>query len=293
MDEPQQLLLHPIGVVRSSLRTPETTPAWGVPAAIEVAPEYAAALAGIERSSHLHVVAWMHRADRRALTTRPRRLAPGTPPIGVFASRSPARPNPLALTVCRLLRRDGGRLDVDALDLCDGTPIIDLKPYNPGWDTVACATRERRVQPASLTDDQLLACLQRALECHLGELAAAPAARVALAAAFVASRRFGVDVRDPQLRAAVDRFDLTTDALLGLLGATLASQRLLAIATAAPLRIALACGREALLCTETDATAPALASRDPGVLAQALQIDRCPLSALAGDELLGLVQRDG
>jgi len=293
MTEPQHFALQQIGVVRSLQRTPETTPAWGAPATIEVAPQFAAGLDGIERSSHLYVIAFMHRADRGELQTRPRRLAPAAPAIGVFASRSPARPNPVALTVCRLLQRAGLRLDVDALDLCDGTPIIDLKPYNPGWDTVACATRERRVQPTALTDHQLLACLRRALACHLGELAIEPSARTALVAAFVASRRFAVDVRDPRLRAAVNRFDLTTDALLGLLGATLTGGRLYARAATGPLRIAIACGRDVLLFEETVATASQLATDDPTLLVHALRIERCAVTTDDGAELQRLASGDG
>ncbi|MBN2359327.1 MAG: tRNA (N6-threonylcarbamoyladenosine(37)-N6)-methyltransferase TrmO [Deltaproteobacteria bacterium] len=288
-----QYLLEPIGVVRSSLAAPGEPPPWGVPAAIEVAPQFADALVGIERSSHLYVLAFLQQADRSALSARPRRMAPAASPIGVFASRSPARPNPVSLTVCRLLRRDGLRLDVDALDLADGTPVVDLKPYNPGWDNVSCATRERRAAPDALGDRQLLACLQRALTCHLGADAATPAARAALAAACLATRHFGVDIRDPRLRAAVNRIDLTADALLGLLGATLSSQRLIAIAQSAPLRIAVACELEALLFCEQATTATALMATEPDLVWRALRSEPRALPAADGESLLDLVREGG
>lgn len=95
---------------------------------IEILPEYEAGLLDIEGFSHLYVLWVFDRAE-----AHPRDWV-GTPPTddrphGVFATRSPRRPNPLALTVVELLRREGRVLYVRGVDMLDGTPVLDLKPY--------------------------------------------------------------------------------------------------------------------------------------------------------------------
>jgi tRNA (adenine37-N6)-methyltransferase len=93
---------------------------------IEVATEFAAGLTDIEGFSHLFVLWVFDRSEGFELV--------GTPPIddrphGVFATRSPRRPNPIGLTVVELLRREGRNLYVRGLDMLDGTPVLDIKPY--------------------------------------------------------------------------------------------------------------------------------------------------------------------
>lgn len=95
---------------------------------IEILPEYETGLQDIEGFSHLYVLWVFDRAGELPQTWI------GTPPAddrphGVFATRSPRRPNPLALTVVELLRREGRVLHVRGLDMLDGTPVVDLKPY--------------------------------------------------------------------------------------------------------------------------------------------------------------------
>ncbi len=241
------LRLRPVGVVRAPFRTLSEVPPWGGPAEIVIAPDYAAALAGIERSSHLFVVGYLHTADRTTLVARPRRLAPGAPPVGVFGCRTPDRPNPLGLTVCRLVARSESTLHVDPLDFVDGTPIVDLKPYNPGWDDVFSARRERRVNPAARSDDELRAWLDLALTLHLGADAGTPEAQLAGAAVLRAVRHFDLDPRDARLGVALNRADRTTDALQGLIGATFGAGRLLVRpAPDEPLRVAFFAGARVL-----------------------------------------------
>ena len=96
---------------------------------IEVLPEFAAGLKDIEGFSHLFVVWVFHRAEGYELTGP---TPTDARPHGVFATRSPRRPNPLGLTVVRLLGRDGRRLRVAGLDMLDGTPVLDIKPYLSG-----------------------------------------------------------------------------------------------------------------------------------------------------------------
>lgn len=101
------------------------------------------ALAGIDDFSHLWVIYWFYGNDtpekRRTLKVHPRGN-PANPLTGVFATRSPVRPNLLALKACRLLGRQGNRLEVSGLDAWDGSPVVDLKPYIPQIDAVPQAT---------------------------------------------------------------------------------------------------------------------------------------------------------
>jgi tRNA (adenine37-N6)-methyltransferase len=116
---------------------------------IEIAPEFEAGLTDIEGFSHLFVIWMFDRSEGFELA--------GTPPIddrphGVFATRSPRRPNPIGLTVVELLRREGRKLYVRGVDMLDGTPVLDIKPYlssispetlRRGWIAEAEARREK------------------------------------------------------------------------------------------------------------------------------------------------------
>jgi len=122
---------QPIGYVKSPYQNTKEIPkgfgakheAEGV---LEILPEFELGLTDIEGFSHLFVLWVFDRAEGFELF--------GIPPIddrphGVFATRSPRRPNPIGLTVVELLRRDGRILHVRGLDMLDGTPILDIKPY--------------------------------------------------------------------------------------------------------------------------------------------------------------------
>ncbi len=93
---------------------------------LEIRPELEAGLTDIDGFSHLYVIWVFHRAEGYQLMSTP---PTDDRPHGVFATRSPHRPNPIALTVVELLGRDGHRLRVRGLDMLDGTPILDIKPY--------------------------------------------------------------------------------------------------------------------------------------------------------------------
>jgi tRNA-Thr(GGU) m(6)t(6)A37 methyltransferase TsaA len=107
----------------------------GKPAALEIEPAYRAGLAGLERFSHAVILYWMHQARRDLIVQAPQHV---DAPRGVFALRSPVRPNPIAMAVVRLgaIDLDAGRIGIDATDALDGTPLIDIKPYRPGVDAV-------------------------------------------------------------------------------------------------------------------------------------------------------------
>jgi tRNA-Thr(GGU) m(6)t(6)A37 methyltransferase TsaA len=116
---------------------------WGVPASVEIYSEFAAALHRIEKHSHLWVFAWLNngRDERDVLQVTPRGVTdPGPEGLhGVFSVRSPARPNPIGLTVAKVLSRDGLTIHFDRLDFVDQTPVLDLKPYFVTRDLVFSA----------------------------------------------------------------------------------------------------------------------------------------------------------
>lgn len=129
--EPGRLTLLPIGQVRSSYSEVSQIPkglgadhtAEGV---LELLPAFEPGLLDIEGFSHLYVIWAFHRAQGVDLLAFP---PSDDRPHGVFATRSPRRPNPIGLTVVELLGREGPRLRVRGVDMLDGTPILDLKPY--------------------------------------------------------------------------------------------------------------------------------------------------------------------
>jgi tRNA-Thr(GGU) m(6)t(6)A37 methyltransferase TsaA len=125
--------MHHIGMVKNERVRADRFDAAEAMSRIVVAPRYARALDGIEAFSHLAIIFWLDRvrhSERSVMKVHPRKdsLLPLT---GVFATRSPARPNPLGLTTVRLLKREGNVLTVKALDAIDGTPVLDIKPFVP------------------------------------------------------------------------------------------------------------------------------------------------------------------
>jgi tRNA-Thr(GGU) m(6)t(6)A37 methyltransferase TsaA len=131
MGERPDLALHPIGRVVRGRSPGERGHRWETETAeLEIEPAWAGALDGIEDFTHIWVVWWLDRFESPpdALRVRPERRQE-LPLVGLFATRSPHRPNPIALTAVRLLERCGGVLRVEGLDAFEGTPILDIKPY--------------------------------------------------------------------------------------------------------------------------------------------------------------------
>lgn len=97
-------------------------------ATVEIEPPFRAALEGLAPGTSLHLLTWLHQSRRDLALQRPRRAETAS---GTFALRSPVRPNPIGLHLVRLVAidRDAGRLTIDAIDVLDGTPLLDLKPY--------------------------------------------------------------------------------------------------------------------------------------------------------------------
>jgi tRNA-Thr(GGU) m(6)t(6)A37 methyltransferase TsaA len=123
--------LRPIGRLRSALTRPEEAPRQGLEGApdaqLEIEPAFATALRGLSPGDDLIVITWLHLADRDVLETHPRNDL-RNPLTGVFATRSPDRPNPLGLHRVTVRAIDGLCLHVGPIEAIDGTPVVDLKP---------------------------------------------------------------------------------------------------------------------------------------------------------------------
>jgi tRNA-Thr(GGU) m(6)t(6)A37 methyltransferase TsaA len=127
--------LEPIGVIHSLYRDKKDAPFQGrhemKACTLEVFEKYEPGLLDIDRCTHLYVLYWQDRGNRRTLQTK----TPWGPEIhGVFSTRSPNRPNPIGLCVVDFLEREGRFLKVKGLDALDGSPLIDIKPYSGSID---------------------------------------------------------------------------------------------------------------------------------------------------------------
>jgi tRNA-Thr(GGU) m(6)t(6)A37 methyltransferase TsaA len=234
-----------VGVVRSPCRDREAMPGEGVLARIEVYPEHAGELAGIELTSHLVVLGWLHEAHVPLTGDDRREALPDLPDRGAFATRSPRRPNPISLSVVRLVAREGDVIVVEGLDLIDGTLILDLKPYLPGLDGVFGAVRAWRSR-TNRGRARLAGYLEQEARNHLGPLADRPEVRLAVDAVLLAAGRLGVDPRDPALSVTVNRAGATADVLMALLGGTLASGRVAITRARGPLTVRFTLGERTL-----------------------------------------------
>lgn len=134
--------LQPIGMIHSPYLIPEEAPRQGRLAGefseLEIYPAFEDGLKDIVLASHLMVLYWCHRADRERLQA----VTPFGPEVrGVFACRSPARPNPIAVCMVELLQVKGNRLLVRGIDALNGSPLLDIKPYSPEIDSIPEARR--------------------------------------------------------------------------------------------------------------------------------------------------------
>lgn len=133
-----KISLEPIGEVKNNIKEPPRE--WSsVVSELVLKPEFSEAMEGLEEFSHIIVLFWMHRAFPQPGSwgkVHPKGR-PELPLVGVFATRSPIRPNPIGMTVVRLLERQGNILKVMGLDALDGTPLLDIKPYIPKGDRIS------------------------------------------------------------------------------------------------------------------------------------------------------------
>lgn len=133
-----QIELKPIGRIRTGFTSIEDCPSSGrfndKQSTIELFPEFVSGLNNMHMASHIFVLYWFDRADRSALTRRGRK--PGESDRGIFVSRAPNRPNPIAVSVAKLIKHEGNTLVISGLDCLDGAQIVDIKPYCPDEDRI-------------------------------------------------------------------------------------------------------------------------------------------------------------
>jgi tRNA-Thr(GGU) m(6)t(6)A37 methyltransferase TsaA len=132
----REIIYKPIGIIHSPFKDVkgmpiQTTAAQGIAGTIEIEPEYAGGLKDIEGFSHIILVYHFHLSEGYSLDVKPfvdEHLR------GVFATRAPRRPNPIGLSVVRLVKVEGSTLHIEDVDIINGTPLLDIKPYVPEFD---------------------------------------------------------------------------------------------------------------------------------------------------------------
>jgi tRNA (adenine37-N6)-methyltransferase len=132
------IVCNPIGIIYSPYGSPEGTPiqpvfSKGAKCRVEIFPDYRTGLADLEGFSHIHLIYFMHRVKGFSLTCTP---FLDTRQHGIFATRAPRRPNPIGFSVVELLGIDGGILTIGGVDIVDGTPLLDIKPYVSDFDAL-------------------------------------------------------------------------------------------------------------------------------------------------------------
>ena len=155
MGEAGTLKLRPIGHVVHG-RSRDGGDGWqDEEAIVEVNPQWVGALEGLEGFSHIWILWWLHESSSPSgsLRVRPERRSE-MPEVGILSTRSPSRPNPLAMTAVRLVERQGGRVRVKGLDAFQDTPVLDIKPYLPRGDLIPEATGPEWLQQLWHIHDQ-------------------------------------------------------------------------------------------------------------------------------------------
>ena len=213
----EAIVIRPVGVVKSDYYLdPKAVTDSEEKAVVEVFPQYADALLRIEKNSHLWILSWFHLARRDALFTVPYRMNPNLPTYGVFALRTPVRPNPIALSLVQLDRVEGRMLYVTGLDAVNETPVLDIKPYFE--NDIVFSPRTPFIQPfkREMVQSNLL---RQALTHHQEEC---PALLMAVRMAVIASEKFG-HLNSPDLFVMAEGSPCLADTIQGLSRARLAN----------------------------------------------------------------------
>jgi tRNA-Thr(GGU) m(6)t(6)A37 methyltransferase TsaA len=132
----QPIDLKPIGLIHSPFKTPEDMPiqpaaAQGITGSVELMPEYAAGLADLNGFSHIYLLYFFHLSHGYNLQVIP---FLDTVPRGIFATRAPCRPNPIGLSIVKIKKIVENIIEIENVDIIDGTPLLDIKPYVPEMD---------------------------------------------------------------------------------------------------------------------------------------------------------------
>lgn len=212
----EAITLNPIGIVESWITNSDDMPTNGIQAGIRLFPQYTGALERIEEYSHLWILTWFHQAPRNVVTAIPSKVNPLSKRFGVFALRSPARPNPIALTLVKLDRVHENKLYVTDLDAIDGSLVIDIKPYFE-HDTVF-SPRTPQISP--LSAHALNATLLKQALTHHGEMCSD--LLIAVRMALIADKLLGY-IKSPQVHVQVYGSNCLGDTIQGLSRARLAN----------------------------------------------------------------------
>jgi len=131
-----EIRYKPIGIIHSPFKQPQGTPiqpagARDIEGTVEIASEYGEGLKDIDGFSHIILIYHFHLSRGYLLKVKPYMDDQSR---GVFATRAPSRPNPIGISIVRLVRVDGNTLHIKDTDIVDGTPLLDIKPYVPEFD---------------------------------------------------------------------------------------------------------------------------------------------------------------
>lgn len=209
------ILLNPVGHVISSVADSREMPPGGVPATIEILPRYEPALLRLEENSHIWIQSWFHQANRKKIITHSS-INNDLPKYGVFALRAASRPNPIAMSLARLLRRENNLLYLERLDAVDGTPVLDIKPYFENDIIFSPRTSYIRGKDINYRQNKML---RQALAHHQEECLSL---QLAVRMAVIADEVFG-HLNSPDLLVAVHGTPCLADAVQGLSRARLAN----------------------------------------------------------------------
>jgi len=207
--------LKVIGKIVSPIDDTAEMPLQGVEAQAHIEPKFTDALDGIDKHSHIFVLCWMDKARRDRLKVIPRRHGGKNKAKGVFALRSPSRPNPVSLNTTKLLKREGNILYLENIDMVNGTPIIDIKPYSTGWDCLFAAHNNSGYDNYSKmeAEDVLADMLRQAGNFH-GDRCVGVA--IGVRAAYLALKHFKSDLQDKGFTIDARVRGCTADALQSL-----------------------------------------------------------------------------
>jgi tRNA-Thr(GGU) m(6)t(6)A37 methyltransferase TsaA len=133
------IIFKPIGIIHSPFSRLAEMPIQpaserSAPGTVEIFPEFAAGLKDLDGFSHIYLIYYLHKAHFSGLTVTP---FLDDEPRGLFATRAPNRPNPIGLSLVKLTRIEGNILFVENLDVLDGTPLLDIKPYVASFEETA------------------------------------------------------------------------------------------------------------------------------------------------------------
>jgi tRNA-Thr(GGU) m(6)t(6)A37 methyltransferase TsaA len=136
MDLMSEVRYKPIGVVHSPFKKPQNVPiqaaiSKGIKGTVEVARRYVEGLKDLEGFSHIILIVHFHKSKAYSLLVKPyldENLR------GLFSTRAPSRPNPIGISIVRLTKIEDNILYIEDLDIIDGTPLLDIKPYVPNFD---------------------------------------------------------------------------------------------------------------------------------------------------------------